>query len=279
MIDYDSVALVTNAGVIDIPVKYPTSKDKFVNKGLSGLGPPPIDVMSTQTIYPGAINNGTHVQSREIVLTLGMNAWVNGNGSYHDLRAELYSILGGNPDGSLLFGLMKSGNPSPVAWTRGNVSLFEMDISTDEPTVQITIQCGNPYFQADSFDSFTIADFTLVSSTYKSYSIVYDNSKGAPVGFYLKLTPASNGPGRLRVYTGPYVLSLENDVLSTGTELSINTKHGERKVMRNNTSMMHNLGAGSKWPMLASSSVYLTVESPVLLSAISFHVVPLYWGV
>lgn len=279
MIDYDSIVLITDAGVIDIPVKYPTSKDKFVNKGLSGLGPPPIDVMSTQTIHPGSINSGTHVQGRQIVLTLGMNPWVNGNGSYQDLRTELYSILGGNSDGSLMFGFMKSGIPNPVAWTRGNVSLFEMDISTDDPTVQITIQCDSPYFQAGRVDSFTIADFRLDESPYKRYSIRYDNSKGAPVGFHLKLKPANNGPGGLRVYTVPYVLSLGNNVLSTGTELSINTRHGERMVMRDNTSMIHNLEFGSRWPMLVSSSVHLIIETPVLLSSIGFNVVPSYWGV
>lgn len=279
MIDYDSVALITNAGVIDIPIKYPTPKDKFVNKGLSGLGPPPIDVMTTQTMDPGSVNNGSHAQGREIVLTLGMNPWVNGNGSYQDLRTELYSVLGGSPDGSVRFAFMKTGVTYPVASTSGSVSNFEMDISTDEPTVQITIQCGDPYFTADSLEAFTISDFELNDLTVNTYRINYDNSKGAPVGFYLRLVPSSNGAGHLSIYSGPNVLTLENNVLNTGTEITVNTTHGQRKVMRNNKSMVHNLGVGSQWPILSSGSVNLSIKSPVPMSVIGLFITPRYWGV
>ena len=280
MIEYDSVALTTNAGRIVIPIKHPKSTDKFVNRGISGLGPPPVDVFTTSTMDPGVVQNGTHAQGREIVLTIGMNPWVGDNGTFASIRSELYSVLSGNHDRSVIFGFAKEGIAYDVATVQGSVSMMEVDMSTADPLVQITIQCGSSFFQSAFIEDYTVADYTLTSSTYKTYGLEYDNSGRAPMGvyvYYKPLTAFTNGT--VKLYNGPNVLTLTGISMSTSDYLTMNSNVGQKRVELNGVSAMHRVSAGSRWPLLPSTSSNLYLQSPVVASSINTYITPLYWGV
>ena len=280
MIEYDSVALTTNAGRIVIPIKHPKSTDKFVNRGISGLGPPPVDVFTTSTMDPGVVQNGTHAQGREIVLTIGMNPWIGDNGTFASIRSELYSVLSGNHDRSVIFGFAKEGIAYDVATVQGSVSMMEVDMSTADPLVQITIQCGSSFFQSAFIEDYTVADYTLTSSTYKTYGLEYDNTGRAPMGvyvYYKPLTAFTNGT--VKLYNGPNVLTLTGISMSTSDYLTMNSNVGQKRVELNGVSAMHRVSAGSRWPLLASTSSNLYLQSPVVASSINTYITPLYWGV
>lgn len=281
MIDYDSVTLTTNAGKIVIPIKHPKPTDKFVNRGISGLGPPPVDVFTTSTMDPGVVQNGTHAQGREIVLTIGMNPWVGDNGSFASIRSELYSVLSGNYDGNVIFGFAKEGISGDVATVQGFVSMMEVDMSTVDPLVQITIQCGSSFFESAYTEYHTVADYTMASHpTYKMYRMKYDNSGQAPTGvsvFYRPLTAFTNGT--LRLGNGPGWFTLTGLSMSTSDGLTINSTVGQKRVQLKGASMMHRVSAGSRWILLPSRSSDILLESPVEAARIDTYITPLYWGV
>src|SRR5690606_31947666 len=100
---------------------------------------------------------------------------------FASIRSELYSVLSGNHDRSVIFGFAKEGISYDVATVQGSVSMMEVDMSTADPLVQITIQCGSSFFQSAYIEDYTVADYTLTSSTYKTYGMEYDNSGRAPM--------------------------------------------------------------------------------------------------
>ncbi len=138
-----------NVAPLIIPILNYDGVGPFYIKNIKGLGPVKATINSkAYGLLDGEYYTGSHIGSRNIVLTIGVNP-VPPFLSIADLRKELYGYLRSQLDITLKFPSAEE----PLVQIDGYVESFEHDTFEKDLEVQVSIICPKPYFLSDGLKS------------------------------------------------------------------------------------------------------------------------------
>lgn len=139
-----------NNKFIDAYVGDRTSQGGFTLKGFDGLGPAGAQIAySEYALLPGGSFHSANTGIRNPVLTIGLSPRYDTGDTVLSLRKQLYSVL--KPGQRVTLSLYFDG--TYTSYISGYVERVEPNIFTAEPTLQVSIICVSPYFQAPSLIS------------------------------------------------------------------------------------------------------------------------------
>lgn len=137
--------------VIELPIVGAQPTDRYICKGVDGLGPPEIDVRVKNGLNSKGVFQNKKTLPRELVIAVGLNPDYAAGERPSDLRGELYGLLTTGkqyePDG-VSIEVWVEGREDPL-YTSGWVSRMETPIFSKDPMVQITIQCKDVYLEGN----------------------------------------------------------------------------------------------------------------------------------
>lgn len=133
--------------VLTIPAYRPIIGSKYVIRNIEGLDPVKSTInLSKYASVDGEVFQGSSVGIRNIVFTIGYRDSYDGRDSLQELRRELYAIFTPTETVELRF---KSGDAyTSTMKIFGYVESIETSIFTEDPQVQISVICPDPYFSA-----------------------------------------------------------------------------------------------------------------------------------
>lgn len=156
-------------------------------RDITGLEPTKNTIALAQFVeIDGEAYLNTNVEKRNIVLTLGLNPdWA--TQTMASLRQQLYTQFLGKQKVTLRF----YSTHLPTVTISGYVESFEPNIFSQDPEVQISVICPQPYFAAAP---------VVVNGLMDNNQVTINNPGNAPAGFVFKLskkfgTPILNGFG------------------------------------------------------------------------------------
>jgi hypothetical protein len=248
---------------ITFPITAALPSDRYILKNADGLGPPPVDVTIADALTSGGVYQGRRPQSREVVLTVGLNPNYSSGQTASDLRAELYGLLTpGSADIvhiELLDGSNASDGTDVLAMTDGYVSKLEIRPFSQTPEVQITIPCLQPYLEAPTI--------LYVEPGGSKLAPELVNSGTAPTGFHMEIVFTSSVNSWALLDANGRKMAFDYN-FGTADKLVFDTRPGKRGVWLVKdgvtTNIIYALSTDSKWFMLygginaftASSSAY-----------------------
>ena len=257
---------------IDLPIVGALPSDKYLLKEASGLGPPEIDVVISETINSSGIYQGARPQRREIVMNIGLNPDFTMGQTVGDLRTVLYGLLtSGSSNWKIVVDIMDG--DTVVMYTTGYVKNLEIVPFSKEPLAQLVISCVDQFFIG-------------VNDVYVEPDLLephIENIGTAPTGFRLEvlvdghfltwgLTDALGNEMRVLHNTG------EADI----DKVIIDTRPGLRGVWSVTgsvaTSILYSLTANSVWLMLHSGDNVFTPYNTDHDWGTTFYR-PQYWGI
>lgn len=249
--------------------------DSFIVKKIDGLDPVPSDIISTPLASGGAYYSGKRLQTRELVILIGLNPNPTLSQTTGTLRDYMYKLYGVMND-QVNVELMGSGT-SVLASTKGTVKNVELVLFDEDPTVQVTVFCPSPYFEGTKV-------VTVPPPGTKSLTGV--NPGNAPSGFYIEaklLTATTIVTFKSTSNTSFGVIAppgnfLVNDILK------INTTPGSRRFIATrgslNHSLLHTVSKNTTWGKVPPGSYDISEETGYTnIEIIRFEFTPLYWGV
>lgn len=255
---------------IDFPISGTTTADPYILKSADGLGPPDIDVFIANTRSAGGVYQGKRTQSREIVLSIGLNADYSIGQTVSDLRNTLYGLLTPSFEDIITIQLMDE--DEVLFQTTGSVKKLEISPFAKDPSVQVTIPCVQPYFDGPSVIH------------------VIPASKAAPVITNLGTAPTGFRMGVL--FTAPVTnwtlsdssggkMEITYSFLS-GDLLVINTNPGSRGIWLTRsavtTNIIYALSSDSLWYMLhGGANTFATNSQTFDWDDVYYR--PVYWGI
>jgi hypothetical protein len=231
----------------------PTNQDIIEVRNIDGLGPVKSNISSTPfATGRGALHQGSAVESRNIVLTLGLNPdWK--DQTISSLRRMLYRYFMTEAWVKLRF----ISDDMPSASIRGQVESFEPNIFSQDPEMQVSIICNKPDFIEDN--STVISGTSLPIAGVNFDSMVYETMVGAkqiaypgtaPAGFVLRITEGYSGPLAFFNATpdGVQYMWLDAVGIAGGHRFELSTVRSERYVYD------IDIGAGTAYNQLAKMS-------------------------
>jgi hypothetical protein len=253
---------------IDMPLFGLRSSNRYICKGIDGLGPPEIDNFLVNGVY-----NGRQPQDRQIVMRVGLNPAYSVGETPASLRTAIYGLLTPGPDDSITFKLMNG--PNVVVVTKGYVSKIEPVIFAKDPEVQITIDCEGSYLEAET-------ETSVVPSTKSPFTVT--NPGSVTTGFYYEMTLNVNGSKWVLYTQGPGAgakMELDYAFLS-GDKIMVDTRDGQRsiKVLRGGvtTNLIYTLSSDSIWVQLhPGDNTFWPSTNVFTWGKVNFT--PQYWGV
>lgn len=213
---------------ITLPVADALPTDRYILRGVDGLGPPEINVSMGNALYQGGIYRGSQPADREIVIRLSLNpAYGDTPVSADKLRAYLYSNLAGQFSSRFsIFSRNYADETPPFApaemYADGYVRRIEIAPFEKDSVVQVTLQCPEAWFKAPED---TI--LTPVSD------VVFQYDGSAPTGFFYRFTlgAAANG---LHIQTESSALEYEiltlDYTFALGDIVEFDSRPGRRSV-------------------------------------------------
>lgn len=282
--DFNKIRLVglTN---IDLPlVGLATPADAYICRSVTGLGPPDGDASIARIKDQSGIPLGRRLQPRQIVSYIGLNPNYALGQTVKGLREELYGLLYG--DGGEVIKVQIMMDNVVLAETSGIVTKFEASLFSEDPAVQLTIDCLGSYLTAPLFVS-VASPVKTVSGAYTLFDLF--NEGNAPVGYFLSIK--FNGPhtGTFQIHSdanNPFrpILSITHPFEENDT-LTINTVPGRRgisKIPAGEVDGVSILGdrTSSDWLMLRKGLNHLKVNNPDIdWGVFGFTYTPQWWGV
>lgn len=133
----------SNQVLLSLPVSTPSPSAPYFIKGVEGLVP--VDSEISTTTYanqPGSLFQTSHIGTRNIVLSIGYNKKHLLTSSIQTLRRNLYRLFKAGEQVSLRF---KDNGPILYS-TIGYVESVDTTIFSQDPAIQISIICMDPYF-------------------------------------------------------------------------------------------------------------------------------------
>lgn len=125
-----------------LPVGGPS---KFPIAFIDGLGPVDSEISTSKyAIVCGEHFEGSRVNMRNIVITLDLKPDYSSGESVEQLRSELYTYFAPKHEVNLEF----KSNYGPDRVINGWVESFEAPLFVQDPAVQISVLCPDPYYKA-----------------------------------------------------------------------------------------------------------------------------------
>lgn len=233
------------------PINLPLFEDnRFRVTFVDGLNPVKADVATeSYALLNRDFIENTRVGSRNIVLTLELVPDYSINQTVQDLRDELYQVM--SPMDNLLIRL-RTDKGTWFAW--GVVESFDAPLFVQDPAVQLSILCEDPYFRGG------VRTHSASNPNGMSWVIFYGGKHSSP--FTLTATPGAAATGfELRVKS-----SNRDDIFSasgfypSGRPVVINTLPGEKSFQINGETSLNRITAASAWPALHAGSNTVIVK-------------------
>jgi hypothetical protein len=128
--------------------------DRYILKGIDGLGPPDLTPRIGNQFYDGGHYQGRRSEPRNLVMRIGLRPNYALNETVDQLRDALYASLVEGSDGDIWTmesqGLITVEAHDSVKSPRvvtGIIDKFETAYFSNEPDVQISILCPDPYWR------------------------------------------------------------------------------------------------------------------------------------
>lgn len=274
MIKFDAIRLV-GLTTIDFPIIGASMSEPFQITSASGLGPPEMEVLLSETHNPGGIFINRIAQGRQIVLRAGLNPDYTSGQTVSDLRYRLYGLLSPRTDpNNQSIKLQLLLDNVPQVEVEGYVNRIEIVPFNKEPEVQITISCLGPYLNAPE-------DTKLVDIP-ESSNWTIDNVGLAPTGInfeieFVQETSAFSieilNSGIMRFYSA----------FAVGDRLVVSTSEASRFVGQKRADVfikyMEVLASDSDWLFLMGGVHTIQTSDPVYFNWIDFGYRIRYWGI
>jgi hypothetical protein len=203
----------------------PNPVAEYVLESVSGLGPPPIDVIMADKVFEGGTFQGRRPQNREIVMLIGFRPlYTVGSRTVADLRRNLYGSL--TPKGGYVptFHILDLQAVLPTVSSKGYIKNIEPNIFSKDPQVQITMQCDSPYFSHAQFTHPTPGSLNGL------VTLPITNAGDAPTGFDISIKLLASTSSFVLTNTTANQLIRINYAFLANDTLRINTINGERNV-------------------------------------------------
>jgi hypothetical protein len=250
-----------------------TASSPYILKAVDGLGPPEINLGLGQSTNGGGYYQGSLPQSREIVLTIGLNPNYAAAQSSSDLRASLYTLI--TPNSSTPLELRFYNVSTAVISTFGYIKSMETAIFSKDPAVQITIECPSPYLQAYLSLSATLASLSKSAPA-------LTNPGTAPSGLVIGLTFTAAASSFMLTSLDNTQKFLVTYSFLTNDVLNIDTRPGSKNVSVTRagivTPLLSALSVDSNWLLLYPGANTFNTNTQAFTWT-AFNTVPLYWGV
>jgi len=257
--------------VVDLPVEGATPSDKYILKGVDGLGPPDLDVALADTLDGDAVFQGRRAQGREIVALVGLNPDYGSSESASDLRANLYGMITPGYGEAITVQFMNMDDI--VAETTGYVKRLEINPFSQDPEVQMTIPCTERHLVAPN-------EIFLEPADKLQPAIL--NTGTAPAGFHMELLfTTSLASWVLSSQMGDAQMNIIYAFVA-GDRLEIDTRPGHRGIWVTRSGVRKNiiwaLSADSIWFMLhGGNNVFNASSNAYNWGDVWFQ--PRYWGI
>jgi hypothetical protein len=272
---------------VDLPVADAKPTDRYILRGVDGLGPPEINISMGDSLYQGGIYRGSQPMDREIVIKLSLNPTYSGEVvSTDQLRAELYSNMAGQF--SSRFSIFSReyadgvGFLPPEMYTDGYVKRIEIAPFEKDSVVQVVLRCPGAWFQESE------------ASTIDPIPASFYYSGSASTGFVYHFSIAQDAT-KLNIQTESF--APEYEILQliyafhAGDIIEFDSRPGSRsvKLLRSPNldsiditgySMIEN----NIWPSLRPGSNTIRVyentwDDPITKTDLVFYFTRQYWGV
>lgn len=213
---------------VDFPRAAALPTDKFILKGVDGIGPPEVDVSISDLPEQGGYYTGRRPRNRQIVMKVGLNPdWTTAE-TAADLRTTLYGLL--TPGfADIVRVQMQFSNTGSYVETTGYISKMEINPWSKNPEVLITIDCLTPYFQAQ-------ADTATNVATMNKTDPQITNTGTAPTGLHLEFVITATGLVKWSFFNADSskAFILQGN-FTNGDKVLVNTTPGERSLTRKPT--------------------------------------------
>jgi len=205
---------------VNLPITGVLPSDKFILKGIDGLGPPDFLVNIGKTLSQGGVFQGTQPQQRQLVIRVGLNPDYSVGETVEGLRETLYGMIVPSV-GATTFQIWNGATLTAIAL--GWVAKMEIVPFAKDPEVQITFDCQDAYFTAPEF-------INLDLSTMSKTTLTIDNIGSVPTGVYLQLTLTANRSSFNMVRSSSIDGIFISYAFLSGDEIDIDTRDGSRNV-------------------------------------------------
>lgn len=257
--------------VVDLPVADVLSSDKYILKGMDGVGPPDLDVALGDTLFGDAVFQGRQAQGREIVGLIGLNPDFGVSESASDLRSNLYGMI--TPGYGEIITVQFMNVNTIVAETTGIVKRLEINPFSKEPEVQITIACLERQFVAP--------EAIFLEPEDKLFPEIL-NLGNAPAGFHMEVIFTDTvAAWVLQDSPGRHEMNIVYD-FEVNDLLEIDTRPGHRGIWVTRSGVRANiiwaLQAPVTWFMLHGGLNELNVNTD-LYNWGDLYYTPRFWGI
>ena len=262
---------LTGLTAIDLPIVGALPSDRYILKGVDGLGPTEVDVSMSDTINAGGVYLGRRPHNREPVIRIGLNPDHSAGQSASDLRSSLYGMLTPGSDDVVLLEIIDGS--TVVASTVGYVKKLEIAPFSQTPEVQVTLACTQPYLQAPNIL------FVAPGGSKAAPEIV--NTGNAPSGFHMEVIFSAPVSSWILTDVKARKMEFVHDFLA-GDKLAFDTRPGLRRVELTRdlmtTKLLSALAFGSVWHMLhGGNNIFSASSTSYNWGDVYFR--PLYWGI
>lgn len=225
------------------------SADPIQILGIDGIGPVAATINTEEySDLDGEYFSGASVGKRNIVLTLGLNPQWGRHQTVADLRLMLYAYFMPKNTVTLTF----HSTHLPTCEISGYVESLEPNIFSQDPQVQVSILCPDPYF-TDVNESFVDGVCEGVGSVNRA-EIAYLGS--VPTGMILEIfRDTANNAGEIEIINespNAQIMTINGQVDSS-RKIMINTTPRQKYVRRvtistgNVVNLLGALDRSSKW--------------------------------
>lgn len=268
--------------ICDLNVNSMAGEDGYILKESLGLGPTIL-----VPVVVGFDDNGIPIfepipEKRDIVLKIGLNLGL--GRSYSTLRDDLYKFI----SRSLYVKLMNEA--LVIGQTTGFIRQFETVHFSNQPEIQMTIECENGEFSAPNSINIPVAELN------STHPVINYEEGTAPTGLDLKFTytPAAPGTGfnihghSQFWHSGSNASVSNNFTLTfpflTGDVVTISTNSRNKRivVLRGATEIdvTGYINAGAVWPKLYPGvNTFFWSFASSWMTWVSASYTPKYWGV
>ena len=269
---------------VDFPILGADPSGPFVLKGAEGLGPTEINVRIARTVLEKGLYQGKSPNLRQITVLVGLQPnWDTGQ-TAEELRTELYSLL--TPRYGQMVRAEVRHQGVVKAYAQGQVSKMEPAMFTNDPAVQIVLDCDYPYLLAPDVVTQTPVQTTV--GDIRAFDVINDGT--APSGFKAGFVLMANvGTSLVLSDENPLGQKIQIDGINwlAGDRFVVDTRAGSRGVWRGAgggalVSVLNNLnGAVSEWIQLYGGDNRLLLNTTAFDwdPADNFSHQPAYWGV
>lgn len=265
--------------LLDFRLDSDAGENGYLLKAAQGLGPP--DLVA---IVDGFDSFGTPVmdsvaEKRDIVLKIGLNPGL--GQSYGMLRDALYKLI----SRSVLVSLMA--DSTIIAQISGFIRLLDPVHFSNQPEIQITIECEDGIFSAPNSVEIPLTDIDTTNPI-----IVYEEGT-APTGFDLTLTVTATQAGFTISNHAQFWHAGSGDVtnefevtypLIVDDVVSISTHPKNKRITLTRASVVYDLAGyingGAVWPKLYTGvNAFEWTFASSWMDWDSASYIPRFWGV